>query len=147
MRVLRDRRRMQSGTTLVELLVSLVIASLALALIVGTFSTGLLDATLAKRNTAVQAIVQYEMEQIGASSFDPSATAYSDCFATEDSSNPVSAAGYQGDCPSASYTMRADVTWQWLGSSESVQVWTIKVTAVPGGSGTGNPVSVYKADR
>ena len=41
---------------------------LALVLIVGTFSTGLLDASLAKRNTAVGAVAQYELGRIAADS-------------------------------------------------------------------------------
>jgi len=84
---LKDRRKAQAGTTLIELLVSLMVVGLALVLIVGTFSTGLLDATLAKRNTAVDAVVQYEMEKIGASAF-ISAAAYSECFATESLTSP-----------------------------------------------------------
>jgi type II secretory pathway pseudopilin PulG len=147
MSALRDRRKAQAGATLVELLVSLVIASLALALIVGSLSTGLLNATLAKRNTAVAAIDQYEMEQVGASSFASSAASYSDCFATEDPTNPAPASGYQGTCPSGRYTLRADVTWQWAPSSTSVQVWSITVSSMPSGSAIGNPVSVYKTNR
>src|SRR5205085_9799713 len=88
MPAVKDRRRAQSGATLIELLVSLVIASLAIALVVGTLSSGLLDSTIAKRNTAAQAILQYEMEAISASNFDASAPPYSDCFATEDPSSP-----------------------------------------------------------
>src|SRR4029077_13560805 len=107
----RDRRQAQSGATLVELLVSLVIMGLALTLIVGTFSTGLLQASLAKRNTAAAGVVQYELDQI--SSAAAAALPYSDCFATEDplrTSPPVQAASFQGICPSSSYTLRVDLT-------------------------------------
>ena len=104
----KDRRRAQAGTTLVELLVSLMIVGLALVLVVGTFSTGLLDATVAKRNTAVQAVMQYELDQIGASPFNAAPSPYSDCFATESPTSPTSAA-FQGPCPSGSFTLRADV--------------------------------------
>ena len=144
---LRDRRRAQAGTTLVELLVSLVIASLALALIVGTFSTALLNASLAKRNTAVEAVVKYELEEVGASSFSSSAAAYSECFATEDPASPASASSFQGDCPNGPYTLRADVTWGWLDPSNTVQVWSISVSALPSGSPVGNTVSIYKVNR
>ena len=142
---LRDRRRAQAGTTLVELLVSLVIASLSLALIVGTFSTGLLNATLAKRNTATTAVVQYEMGQVGASQFNPSAASYSECFATEDPTNPALASSYQGACPSATYTLRADVNR--LPDVGNLQAWSISVSSWPAGGAIGNPVSVYKANR
>lgn len=140
MRYLRDRRRAQSGQTLVEVLVSLVIASLALSLIVGTLSTGLLDATLAKRNTAVQAVMQYEMEQVSASTFNAS---YSDCFATETSLAPTPAS--QGSCPSG-YTFRADVSCGQTCSS-TLQTWTITISAWPSGASTGKSISIYKAVR
>ena len=147
MPALRDRRRAQAGTTLVELLVSLVIASLSLALIVGTLSTGLLNASLAKRNTAAAAIVQYEMGEVGASSFSGSAAPYSECFATENPISPAPASGYKGSCPSVAYTLRADITWQWAPSSTTVHVWSINVSAMPAGSAIGNPVSIYKVNR
>ncbi|HEV2139593.1 MAG TPA: type II secretion system protein [Candidatus Dormibacteraeota bacterium] len=141
--LLKDRRRRQSGTTLVEVLVSLVIASLALALVVGTLSTGLLDATLAKRNAAAQAVLQYELEFVSSSPFDPGASPYSDCFATENTSAPVSATGgYQGACPSG-YTLRADVS----GSPGTVQVWTISISSWPDNSPIGSTLSVYKINR
>ena len=144
----KDRRRAQSGATLVELLVSLVIASLALALVVGTLSTGLLDSTIAKRNTAAQASLQYEMEAISASAFDSSVAPYSDCFATEDPSSPASAGGYQAACPNGPFTLRADVGWQWLASSPgAVQVWTISVKSWPSSAAVGSSVSVYKINR
>jgi type II secretory pathway pseudopilin PulG len=144
---LRDRRRAQAGTTLVELLVSLMIISLALVLIVGTLSTGLLDASLAKRNTAVEAIVQYEMDKVGASTFKAAAAAYSDCFATEDATMPADASGFKGSCPAGSYALRADVSWKPLPGSSAVQVWTIVITSLSDGSPVGKPTSVYKANR
>ena len=149
MPALKDRRRAQSGATLVELLVSLVIASLALALIVGTLSTGLLDSTIAKRNTAVQAVLQYEMETISASKFDAGAATYSDCFATESPTSPIAApSGYRTDCPSGPYTLRADVSWQPLASApNTVQVWTVKVTSWPSDAAIGSGISLYKIDR
>ena len=54
----RDRRKAQAGATLVEVLVAVVIMGLALTLIVGTFSTGLLDSAISKRNTAALGVVQ-----------------------------------------------------------------------------------------
>ena len=147
MRVLRDRRRAQAGTTLVELLVSLVIASFALAIVVGTLSTGLLDTTLAKRNTAVEAVLQYEMEAVGATPFNSSAQPYSDCFAIENPSAPARATAFGGSCPGAAYTLRADVSWQWLASSTTVQVWTITVVALPSGGSTGQSIQTYKVSH
>lgn len=132
---LKDRRKAQAGTTLIELLVSLMIVGLALVLIVGTFSTGLLDATLAKRNTAVDAVVQYEMEKIGASAFSNSPASYSECFATETSTNP-------GPCGGPQYTLRADVTFSPY--SPTVQQWTIAIISLPSGTQVGSPVSVLK---
>ncbi|HVH63480.1 MAG TPA: prepilin-type N-terminal cleavage/methylation domain-containing protein [Candidatus Dormibacteraeota bacterium] len=147
MRYLRDRRRAQSGQSLVEVLVSLVIASLALSLIVGTLSTGLLDATLAKRNTAVQAVLQYEIEAVSASTFNSAAPQYSDCFATEAPTTPTTV-GYTAACPSGPYTLRADATWRWLPSPpNTVQVWTITISAWPSGASIGKTISTYKVNR
>ncbi|HEY1421277.1 MAG TPA: type II secretion system protein [Candidatus Dormibacteraeota bacterium] len=143
----KDRRRAQAGTTLVELLVSLMIISLALVLIVGTFSTGLLDATIAKRNTAVEAITQYEMDKVGASVYNAAASPYSECFATEDPTTPSAAGGYQGSCPAGPYTLRADVSWAPLPSAPAVQVWKVTIRALADGNAVGSPVSVYKANR
>ena len=64
MRWPKTRREWQSGATLVEVLVATAIMGLALSLIIGTLSTGLLDSTLSKRNTAAVAVEQYEIEQI-----------------------------------------------------------------------------------
>jgi type II secretory pathway pseudopilin PulG len=132
--VVKDRRRRQAGTTLIELLVSLTIAGLSLALIIGTFSTGLLDAALAKRNTAAQAVIEYEKAQVGASVYSGSAPSYSDCFATEQPVNPTPATAYLGSCP-AGYPLRADVGRGPYPGSSSVQLWTISV------SGTSGPTS------
>jgi type II secretory pathway pseudopilin PulG len=142
----KDRRRAQAGTTLVELLVSLMIVGLALVLVVGTFSTGLLDATLAKRNTAVQAVTQYELDRIGASPFDSSAPSYSECFATESPTSPTLLANYADPCPSASFTLRADVTWT-SGPTPTSQLWTITVRTWPDASPVGSGLSTYKVSR
>jgi type II secretory pathway pseudopilin PulG len=143
----KDRRRAQAGTTLVELLVSLMIVGLALVLIVGTFSTGLLDATLSKRNTAVQAVTQYELDRVIASQFNPSAPPYSECFVTESSTPPLIVANYQDPCPSDEpYTLRADVTWV-AGPTSSSQLWTITVRSWPDAGQVGSPVSTYKGNR
>jgi type II secretory pathway pseudopilin PulG len=127
---------------LVELLVSLTIAALALSLVVGTISTGLLDATLAKRNTAAQAVIEYEMEQVSASAFNPSPSPYSDCFASEQPKDPTPAGGYLGSC-SSGYTLRADVSWQQY--SGSVQRWTIVIKGWPSGASTGTSIELLKA--
>lgn len=140
------RRRAQAGTTLVELLVALTIAALGLALVIGTLSTGLLDATLTKRNTAVQAVMQYETEQVGANGFSATAPSFSECFAAEDpTANPALTPAYQAACPSTSYSLRADVTWAWLAGSSTVQVWTIAVVDPwPASPQTISKVQVYK---
>ena len=150
MPAVKDRRRAQAGTTLVELLVSLMIVGLALVLVVGTFSTGLLDATLTKRNTAVQAVMQYELQQIGANQFNTSS--YSDCFATESPTAPTPAltAGlpaYLGSCPPGPFTMRADVAVA-PGPTTTSQLWTVTVrTSSPNHSIIGAPLSTYKVSR
>ncbi|HKV88714.1 MAG TPA: type II secretion system protein [Candidatus Dormibacteraeota bacterium] len=145
-RFVRDRRRAQSGTTLVELLVSVVIIGFALAIVIGTFSTGLLDATLAKRNTAAEAVAQYELDKISASTYAGDAPGYSECFATESSNAPAPAAGYRGACPDSTDTVRADVAWV-PGAAANIQVWTVTVVSLATASQVGNPISVLKVDR
>lgn len=142
----KDRRRAQAGTTLVELLVSLMVVGLALVLVVGTFSTGLLDATLAKRNTAGQAVIQFELDRISASLFSSSPLPYSECFATESATSPTSI-GYTANCPSAgNYSLRADVTWT-AGPTSTSQLWTVTVRTWPDASAVGSPLSTYKVSR
>jgi type II secretory pathway pseudopilin PulG len=142
----RDRRQAQAGTTLVELLVSLMIVGLALVLIVGTFSTALLNASLAKRNTAVQAVMQYELERVGAAQFSSSAPSYSECFSTESPTSPKVLPSYLADCPDGTYSFRADVTWT-AGPSATSQLWTITVGTWPDKAPVGSPLSTYKAEH
>jgi type II secretory pathway pseudopilin PulG len=140
--VLRDRRRRQAGTTLVELLVSVTIMGFALVLIIGTFSTSLLDAAMAKRNTAAGAVIQYEIDKVGGSSFDPDAQGYSDCFATEKSIDPSPAT--DGSCGSG-YTLRADMTVQVQTATK--QLWKVSVVSLSSGGQIGSSVSIYKVNR
>lgn len=135
-RFYRDRRRAQAGTTLIELLVSLTIIGFAVTLVVGTFSTGVIQSTLAKRNTAAQAVMQYELDAISASAFDKSP--YSECFATE---NP----GWPGPCSGGTFSLRADVARQVV--SPTVQKWTVTVISLTDGARVGAPVEVYKVQR
>lgn len=139
-----DRRHKgQAGTTLIELLVSTVIIGLALLILVGAFSTGALDATLTKRNTAVNAAVEYELEKIGASKYSATPAPYSECFAVDSSAAP-SQVGFRGACPVGT-NLRADVTETDV--QPGVQSWTVQVDTYPSGGQIGTPVSVYKIDR
>jgi type II secretory pathway pseudopilin PulG len=143
----RNRREAQAGATLIELLVSLVIIGLALVLIVGTFSTGLLQATLTKRNTAGVAILQYELDQITGGQYNSAASSYSDCFATEDATSPpVLAASFQGACPTSTYVLRADLTVA-PGPSPNTQLWSISVTSWPTAVQVGTAVQLIKVSR
>ncbi len=143
----RDRRQGQSGATLIELLVSVVIMGLALALIIGTFSTGLLDATLTKRNTAGVAVTQYELDEISGEAYNPSAQSYSDCFATEDASTPpTTLASFQGACPGTTFTLRADVTVA-AGPRPNTQLWSVSVISWPAAVPVPGSVQLVKVDR
>ena len=147
MRLPKTRRESQSGATLVELLVSVVIIGVALALVVGTLSSGLLQSTVAKRDTASTTVIQYEMDAIGSSAFTSVAQAYSDCFATETSTSlPAPAVGgFRGPCPNSTYTLRADVSVS-SGPGGSQQ-WTIAVLSWPALAPTGSAVSMLKVNR
>ena|SRR5436305_1761824 len=123
-----------------------MIISLALVLVIGTLSAGALNSTLTKRNTAVEAVIQYEMDSVGAGAYDGSAAPYSDCFATESPTSPTAAPGYRAACP-APFTLRSDVTWAALPSQAGVQVWTISVWSVADGIQIGRPISIYKVSH
>ena len=138
----KDRRRAQAGTTLIELLVSLVIVGLALTLIVGTFSTGLIQATMAKRNTTAQAVLQYELENISGAQFQPFPQGYSDCFAPN-SLKPDPAP--IGTCPDGLYEFRADMN-VGAGPTLTVQSWTVTVISLPD-TPIGSPMTVFKSNR
>jgi type II secretory pathway pseudopilin PulG len=140
----RERRhKAQAGTTLIELVVSTMIIGLVLLLLVGSFSTALLDATLAKRNTAVEGAVQYELEKIGAATFSGQPAPYSECFAVDNPAAPQAIA-FQGTCPSGS-NLRADVAE--VDVQAGVQQWTVTVNTWPAQGAVGAPVSVYKVNR
>lgn len=140
------RRRAQAGTTLIELLVSVMIIGLVLVFLVGAFSTSVIDATLAKRNTAVTAAAEYEIEKIGASVYTSEPAAYSECFAV-DSAAPPTPVSFQGtDCPGGT-NLRADVTGNNDEDRTGVQLWSVSVSTYPSGSTIGTPVWVYKVSR
>jgi hypothetical protein len=99
----------------------------------------LINATLAKRNTASQAIVQYELDKIIASAFVLVPTSYSECFATDTPSAP-------GPCSGGSFSIRADVVVKTT-DVPTQQVWTITISSLSDGAQVGAPVSVYKVSR
>ena len=146
MRLPKTSRERQSGTTLVELLVSVVIIGFAITLVIGAFSSGLLQATLAKRDTASTAVVEYEMNEVSAMTFSASAQNYSECFATETrASAPVMTSAFQGSCPDSTYTLRADVSV--APGPNGAQQWTIAVVTWPGQAQYGSPISIVKVNR
>jgi type II secretory pathway pseudopilin PulG len=137
----RDRRQAQSGATLIELLVSVTIMGMSLTLIIGTLSTGLLQATLAKRNTAATAVIQYELEQ----GYNSSAQSYSDCFATEDARVAPTRATYGGTCGGGSFTLRADV--QIGPGPGTTQLLAVRVISLSNSAQVGKTVQVVKSAR
>jgi prepilin-type N-terminal cleavage/methylation domain-containing protein len=139
-----DRRRAQAGTTLVELLVAITIIGIALVLIVGTFSTGLLDATIAKRNTSAQAVIQSELDRIQGGAFNASPQPYSECFKTEASDPPSGPLAFRTSCPDSSYSLRADVSVAPQSPTSTTQTWTVSIVTWPDTASAGTPVSVVK---
>jgi prepilin-type N-terminal cleavage/methylation domain-containing protein len=141
------RRRAQAGTTLIELLVSVMIIGLVLVLVIGSLSTGVLDATLAKRNAGVTAATEYEMEKISASSYSASPASYSECFAVDSAPQPFPI-GYRASCPtSATYNLRADVTENDVPGQAGVQLWAIQIVTYPALTTFGPAISIYKVHR
>jgi type II secretory pathway pseudopilin PulG len=141
----RDRRQAQSGATLVELLVSVVIMGLALTIVIGTFSTGLLDSALAKRNTAATAVVQYELDRIGGAKYGALPPQYSECFATENAGTPPTMVGFQAACAS-SHSLRADVQIV-PGGPTNRELWSVTVVSLSNGALVGKAVETIKVDH
>jgi type II secretory pathway pseudopilin PulG len=140
----RQRRyRSQAGTTLIELLVSTMIIGLVVFLLVGAFSTGILDATLTKRNTAVNAASEYELEKVGSAIYATTPTTYSECFAVDSAATPTQVS-LGGDCP-AGTNLRADVTESDV--QPGVQLWSVQINTYPSLAPVGAKVTVYKVDR
>ncbi len=125
------RHRAQAGTTLIELLVSITIIGLVVTVLVGAFSTAVVDATVAKRTTAVNAAHEYELEKIGASVFNATPSPYSECFAVDVAGTDV----------------RADVTWSDVAGQTGLQQWDVRMVTYPSLGPIGSTLSVYKADR
>lgn len=140
------RRRAQAGTTLIELLVSIMIIGLVLVFLVGSFSTAVIDATLAKRNTAVTAATAYEIDKVGAAVYTSEPAAYSDCFAVDSAAHPTQVAFGSADCPGGT-NLRADVGGQNDEDRAGVQLWSVSISTYPSGSTIGTPVRLYKVDR
>ena len=138
------RHRAQAGTTLIELVVSMMIIGLALVILVGAFSTGVIDATLVKRNTAADAALQFELERIQAAAFNTTVQPYSECFVVDGAGSP-SIVGYQAGCP-AGYDLRLDVSGVNV-QAGAVQRWTVQVKTYPSLGLIGTPLSVYKLNR
>jgi prepilin-type N-terminal cleavage/methylation domain-containing protein len=140
------RRRAQAGTTLIELLVATVIIGVALVLVVGMFSTGVIDSNLAKRDTGAQAATQYEVDRIDAAQYSANANSYSECFAADGSGAPT-VVGFRGACPSAA-RIRADVSVaQVTVNGVALQQWTIRIAVWPGAAPIGTSLSLYKVNR
>ncbi len=129
-----------------ELLVSVVIMGTALVLVIGLFSTGLLDATIAKRDSTAQAVIQYELDQISGSPYNPAAQPYSECFATENGTQPTGRLALHSDCPGAGFSLRADVTLA-AGPAPNLQEWTVAVLNWAALNQIGSSVAVYKDNR
>lgn len=143
----RDRRQAQSGATLVELLVSVVIMGLVLTIVIGTFSTGLLDSVLAKRNTAATAAVEYELDRIGGSPYNSSPQSYSECFATESATTAPMTRPFASSCPGSAYTLRVDVQVAAGPIPNNSQLWSITVRTWPGAGRVGVVVQTVKVNR
>jgi len=142
---MKRRHRAQAGTTLIELLVSTMIIGLAVVILVGAYSTGLVNASLTKRNTALNAAVGYELEKIGAAAYVTSPSAYSECFAVDNAAPPTEVA-FGGACPNGT-SLRADVTESEVPDLTGVQQWVVQVSVYPSLEAVGTAVSVYKVDR
>lgn len=137
------RRRAQAGTTLIELLVSTVIIGFALVLLVGMFSTGVIDSNNAKRETGAQSATQYEVAKIDAKQADPNG--YSECFASDGTSSPTVVA-YRGNCPGSS-RIRADVNAAAVQlNGVNLEQWTIQVSTWPAPATIGKSLSIYQVN-
>jgi type II secretory pathway pseudopilin PulG len=127
------RQRAQAGTTLIEVVVSVAILSLALVLLVGSFSTALIDVTHEKQITVAQAAIEYELQKIQAAPYG-STQSYSECFATDGSV--------------AAFCGNGGVVWADVSELDvqGIQQWTVRIRSTAGDS-VGSPVSIWKINQ
>ncbi|MHB8571835.1 MAG: PulJ/GspJ family protein [Candidatus Dormibacteria bacterium] len=144
----RDRRR-ERGMTLIEVLVSSVILSIALIYIVAAFSSATIGAAVAKRGTGFAMVTSAEKTRILGAAYSASATPYAACYATDEpGASPVPSplvVATPTAC-GASYEFRADVVPTPQGSP-GVYQWTIKVSVLPQPNVVNSPVVVYQGDQ
>ncbi|OLB84077.1 MAG: hypothetical protein AUI15_35140 [Actinobacteria bacterium 13_2_20CM_2_66_6] len=140
----RLRHRGQAGTTLVELVVSVVIIGLAVTLLVGAFSTGVIQSSLVKKTTSADSAMEFELERIAAATYDSTPQPYSECFAVDGPMAPAFASAYQGSCP-AGTGLRADVTESDV--QPGLQQWSVGFVTYPALGAVASPISVYKSQR
>src|SRR5437588_7558382 len=78
--------------------------------------------------------------------YDPAAQSYSECFASENATEPTGRLALRGDCPDAGFSMRADVTVA-AGPAPNLQEWSVAVVSWAALNQIGTPVAVYKDNR
>jgi hypothetical protein len=126
----------------VELLVSVGIIGLVVVLLIGAFSSGLVQSSLTRRDTARNATIRYELEAVAAATFDATPNGYSECFTIDADVTPRQVA-FMGPCLNGE-SLRADVE---VDPQTDVQQWTVTVRTWPQQAVVGKPVATYKVNR
>jgi type II secretory pathway pseudopilin PulG len=129
---------------MVELLVSTTIIGLALSLMTGSFSSALIGSHIARNTTAAEVIIQSELDQVRARTYDASAVSFSECFSTSGGEAPATG-GFPGSC-SASDLYRADVA-RLADPQPNVQRWSVTVQTWPQPRPIVPAVDVFKDNR
>lgn len=93
----RTKGSSQSGETLVEVLVAVGIAGVALALVLGSFADAILQADSVRISSHMNSAAAYETEQLESVSF-PTSYSKDDCFPSDGSAGP---SAKSGSCPAA----------------------------------------------
>jgi hypothetical protein len=127
----------------VELLVSVGIIGLVVVLLVGAFSSGLVQSSLTRRDAAANATIRYELEAVAAAGFQDTPNGYSECFTIDADVVPRPVA-FMGSCRNGE-SLRADVSE--FEPEANVQQWTVTVRTWPQQAAVGKPVATFKVNR
>jgi prepilin-type N-terminal cleavage/methylation domain-containing protein len=111
------RSRRQSGLTLIETLVALVLLGVIVVTVLGAFSSATVAATRHQQLTSLDRLTRSEVEYIKSQTYDSKPTAYSD----------LSAAGYSFSSTILYYDPNANPTWSVANTDNGLQ--QIRLTA------------------
>jgi Tfp pilus assembly protein PilV len=117
------RSRRQSGLTLVETLVALLLLGVIVVTVLGAFSSATVAATRHQQLTSLDRLTRSEVEYVRSQAYDAKPTVYSD----------LTVSGYSFSKTILYYDSKANPNWSALNNDTGLQQIRLTVTA-PGGA-------------